>query len=57
MVQLIELYDYEEIQAMELETMTFNAFMLTVLSRCLSMTDNLFINVMTSLHDDDIGTV
>jgi hypothetical protein len=21
------------------------------------MTDNLFINVMTSLHDDDIGTV
>ena len=36
MVPLIELYDYE------VETMTFNAIMLTVLSRCLSMTDNLF---------------
>ena len=42
MVPLIALYDYEGIQAMEVETVTFNAIMLTVLSRCLSMTDNLF---------------
>ena len=35
-VPLIELYDYE------VETMAFNAIMLTVLSRFFSMTDNSF---------------